>query len=35
MHTRAQQSNNTHKCEEESATTKQQSNDSRNVLKSL
>jgi hypothetical protein len=35
IHTRAQCSNNTHKYKEESATTKRQSNDSRNALKYL
>jgi hypothetical protein len=35
MHTRAQHSNNTHKCKEESATTKRRGNDSENTLKSL
>jgi hypothetical protein len=33
--TREQRKNNTHKCKEESATTKRQSNDSENALKAL
>jgi hypothetical protein len=35
MHTRAESQQHTHKCKEESATTKRQSNDSENALKSL